>query len=91
MMGEFAAGQLPYVIATGLLRVSRSIARELAPYDEQQALVFGEALTAIPEDVGWRGPTACTAAGITYRQLDYWARTGLLEPSVRAATGSELS
>jgi DNA-binding transcriptional MerR regulator len=39
-------------------------------------------------DVGYRGPTACAAAGITYRQLDYWARTGLVEPSVRAAHGS---
>ena len=38
--------------------------------------------------VGYRGPTACSAAGITYRQLDYWARTGLVEPSVRAAHGS---
>jgi DNA-binding transcriptional MerR regulator len=35
--------------------------------------------------LGYRGPTACAAAGITYRQLDYWARTGLLEPSVRTA------
>jgi DNA-binding transcriptional MerR regulator len=41
-----------------------------------------------PEDVGYRGPTACSAAGITYRQLDYWARTGLVEPTVREATGS---
>ena len=41
-----------------------------------------------PEDVGYRGPTACSAAGITYRQLDYWARTGLGEPSVREASGS---
>ena len=41
-----------------------------------------------PEDVGYRGPTACSAAGITYRQLDYWARTGLVEPSVREASGS---
>ena len=40
------------------------------------------------EDIGYRGPTACNAAGITYRQLDYWARTGLVEPSVRSATGS---
>ncbi|HUR51936.1 MAG TPA: MerR family transcriptional regulator [Mycobacteriales bacterium] len=40
------------------------------------------------EDVGYRGPTACNAAGITYRQLDYWARTGLVEPTVREATGS---
>ncbi|MEU3964777.1 MerR family transcriptional regulator [Streptomyces buecherae] len=40
------------------------------------------------DDVGYRGPTACAAAGITYRQLDYWARTGLVEPSVRPAHGS---
>jgi DNA-binding transcriptional MerR regulator len=26
--------------------------------------------------------------GITYRQLDYWARTGLLHPSITEATGS---
>ncbi|MFF5920264.1 MerR family transcriptional regulator [Streptomyces flavochromogenes] len=40
------------------------------------------------ETIGYRGPTACAAAGITYRQLDYWARTGLVEPSVRPAYGS---
>ncbi|WUT34503.1 MerR family transcriptional regulator [Streptomyces sp. NBC_00690] len=40
------------------------------------------------EEIGYRGPTACAAAGITYRQLDYWARTGLVEPSVRASHGS---
>ena len=39
------------------------------------------------EVVGYRGPTACAAAGITYRQLDYWARTGLVEPSVRVSQG----
>lgn len=39
------------------------------------------------DEIGYRGPTACAAAGITYRQLDYWARTGLVEPSVRAAYG----
>ncbi len=43
------------------------------------------------QDVGYRGPTACSAAGITYRQLDYWARTGLVEPSVREASGSGTS
>ena len=42
----------------------------------------------MPDDVGYRGPTACSAAGITYRQLDYWARTGLVEPTVRTAGGS---
>ncbi|CAB4330893.1 unannotated protein [freshwater metagenome] len=38
--------------------------------------------------IGYRGATACSAAGITYRQLDYWARTGLVEPSIRTAAGS---
>ncbi|WP_431310580.1 MerR family transcriptional regulator [Mobilicoccus caccae] len=42
----------------------------------------------IDDDQGFRGPIACRAAGITYRQLDYWARTGLVEPSLRTATGS---
>ncbi|MBD2758796.1 MerR family transcriptional regulator [Yimella sp. cx-573] len=37
---------------------------------------------------GYRGPAACRAAGVTYRQLDYWARTGLVEPSVRNPSGS---
>jgi DNA-binding transcriptional MerR regulator len=54
----------------------------------EQGLLFGDDLTAHPENVGYRGPTACAAAGITYRQLDYWARTALVEPSVRAAHGS---
>jgi len=42
----------------------------------------------LSEETGYRGPAACKAAGITYRQLDYWARTGLVEPSVRSASGS---
>jgi DNA-binding transcriptional MerR regulator len=41
-----------------------------------------------PHQIGYRGATACAAAGITYRQLDYWARTGLVEPSIRTAHGS---
>ena len=39
-------------------------------------------------EIGYRGVTACSAAGISYRQLDYWARTGLVEPSIRTASGS---
>lgn len=38
--------------------------------------------------VGYRGPTVCKIVDITYRQLDYWARTGLVTPSVRQAKGS---
>lgn len=37
---------------------------------------------------GWRGPHACEIVGITYRQLDYWARTNLVRPSIASATGS---
>ncbi|MEZ3183065.1 MerR family transcriptional regulator [Streptomyces pimonensis] len=48
----------------------------------------GGATSMASEQIGYRGPTACAAAGITYRQLDYWARTGLVEPSVRPAHGS---
>ncbi len=53
-----------------------------------QGILFDDGLTHLDENAGYRGPTACKAAGITYRQLDYWARTGLVEPSVKAATGS---
>ena len=53
-----------------------------------QGLLFNDDLAPMPEDTGFRGPTACSAAGITYRQLDYWARTGLIEPTVRGAKGS---
>jgi DNA-binding transcriptional MerR regulator len=53
----------------------------------QSAVVAADGV-AVAGDIGYRGPTACAAAGITYRQLDYWARTGLVEPSVRPAYGS---
>ncbi|CUU59511.1 MerR family transcriptional regulator [Frankia sp. CcI49] len=55
----------------------------------EQGQLFGDEIPQPPgDDVGYRGPTACAAAGITYRQLDYWARTGLVAPSVRGASGS---
>jgi DNA-binding transcriptional MerR regulator len=54
----------------------------------EQGLLFDEQPSALPDDIGYRGPTACAAAGITYRQLDYWARTELVVPTIRAAQGS---
>jgi DNA-binding transcriptional MerR regulator len=39
-------------------------------------------------EIGFRGATACVAAGISYRQLDYWARTELVQPSIQGASGS---
>lgn len=56
--------------------------------EQTQGLLFTDDLPDLDDGAGYRGPTACAAAGITYRQLDYWARTALVEPSVREATGS---
>jgi len=63
-------------------------AEQAAEAAEDQGLLFTEDVSTLPADLGYRGPTACNAAGITYRQLDYWARTGLVEPTVRSAGGS---
>ena len=37
---------------------------------------------------GYSGAKAAEIVGITYRQLDYWARTDLVRPSLVDATGS---
>jgi DNA-binding transcriptional MerR regulator len=50
----------------------------------QLALDMGES----SEPEGYRGPTVCKIVNITYRQLDYWARTELVAPSYRKAEGS---
>lgn len=42
----------------------------------------------IPSHLGYRAPTVCKLVGISYRQLDYWARTDLLKPSLQDAKGS---
>ena len=54
----------------------------------EQGELFSQPGIGSDDSVGYRGPTACAAAGITYRQLDYWARTELVVPSVRSAAGS---
>jgi DNA-binding transcriptional MerR regulator len=41
-----------------------------------------------PEELGFRGPQVCKLVGISYRQLDYWARTDLVRPSLADARGS---
>lgn len=53
-----------------------------------EALLFDDGLPKPNTDGGYKGAVAARAAGISYRQLDYWARTGLVEPTVRGATGS---
>jgi DNA-binding transcriptional MerR regulator len=44
--------------------------------------------TGQEQELGYRGPQVCKVVGITYRQLDYWARTDLLRPSISEAKGS---
>jgi DNA-binding transcriptional MerR regulator len=67
-----------------------AVLQPLGPAGEQGSLfpddLFGESLH--DEVLGYRGPAACQIVGITYRQLDYWARTKLVVPSIRTATGS---
>ncbi len=55
---------------------------------EGQGTLFDGDFSLVPDDLGFRGPVACRVVGITYRQLDYWARTGLVVPEIRAAEGS---
>ena len=53
-----------------------------------QEVLFDGDFAPVPSDTGFRGPIAHRVAGITYRQLDYWARTGLVVPGIRNADGS---
>lgn len=77
-----------------LRQLRRTRDREIPPREPPDPplpqLDFVDEAEPLPGDVGYRGPTACNAAGISYRQLDYWARTGLVEPSADDATGSAL-
>ena len=45
-------------------------------------------MTLERNELGYRAPQVCKLVGITYRQLDYWARTDLIRPSLQEATGS---
>lgn len=57
-----------------------------------RVLLRSQALAMISEryrvEDSYRGPQVCKIVGITYRQLDYWARTDLIRPSVADANGS---
>lgn len=42
----------------------------------------------LTEEIGFGGTQAAKVVGISYRQLDYWARTDLIRPSLSDAHGS---
>ena len=72
---------------------SASVANESKSLPEgvdeySQDMLFTDGLPSVDPKTGYRGTSAAAAAGITYRQLDYWDRTGLVQPSVRPAGGS---
>ena len=74
--------------ATGESEVlSEGVLEELASASGADML-FADGLPQIDRNAGFKGAVAARAAGISYRQLDYWARTGLVEPSLRSAKGS---
>jgi DNA-binding transcriptional MerR regulator len=54
--------------------------------DYESAMLFTDGLPS--QDIGYRGASAAAAAGISYRQLDYWDRTSLVTPSIQTAAGS---
>ena len=65
-----------------MTEVNRSAER----YDA--GMLFTDGMPELDDSAGYRGVIAARAAGISYRQLDYWARTGLVEPTIRGAAGS---
>lgn len=75
----------PLFVAQNLeLALSEGLPARWKRRERRNAVAGAEAL--LPE--GYRGPQVCKIAGITYRQLDYWARTGLVRPSISDASES---
>ena len=73
-------------------RSEETAGREPAPATVPETVPVAAAAPAGPGrgGFGYRGTVACAAAGITYRQLDYWARTGLAGPTLRGTSGPGL-
>ncbi|QHC66469.1 MerR family transcriptional regulator [Rathayibacter sp. VKM Ac-2759] len=64
----------------------REVSRDTS--GQRDLVLFTDGLPDLDAHAGYRGAVAARAAGITYRQLDYWARTELVAPTVRGASGS---
>jgi DNA-binding transcriptional MerR regulator len=77
---------LRVVKSEGIYMSEPSTRSEESRYD--LGLLFTDGLPDLDSAAGYRGAIAARAAGISYRQLDYWARTELVQPTVRGAAGS---
>jgi DNA-binding transcriptional MerR regulator len=55
---------------------------------ESRRLMTTTARLTVGSGETFRGPAVCRIVGISYRQLDYWARTNLVQPSISEAHGS---
>ncbi len=51
-------------------------------------MTIEETVDDVDTELGWSGTQTAKIVGITYRQLDYWARTDLIRPSLSDAAGS---
>ncbi|WEV68541.1 MerR family transcriptional regulator [Bifidobacterium sp. ESL0775] len=82
-MASSAAGSLPDSVA----QTHNSSRGSVQSVDLVQGELFSE---TGDEDVtrGYRGTVASKVAGITYRQLDYWARKQIVVPSITPSHGS---
>jgi DNA-binding transcriptional MerR regulator len=72
--------------ATG--EMGESTTRAKVEQDSLDAALASVAATSDEQPEGFRGPQVCKVVGISYRQLDYWARTDLVRPSLADAHGS---
>src|SRR4051794_41809516 len=57
------------------------------PKRVEQGMLADPGAGFVGDEVGFGGPQVCKIVGISYRQLDYWARTDLLRPSLADAAG----
>jgi DNA-binding transcriptional MerR regulator len=69
-------------------KASRGDSNGTVPRLEQGSLDAALVGRDAGHEIGYRGPQVCKIVGITYRQLDYWARTELVRPSLADARGS---
>jgi len=64
------------------------VPKQSKPPTRRRPRVEHPTLDAAVGNDGFRGPQVCEIVGITYRQLDYWARTDLVRPELADARGS---